>query len=165
MRGNCRVRNEDFWDTWLNDFALVEHRLRTGVLTMKKLKEYISWDFSAYNVAENKIQDNLYNCPLVSNGIDDYDERTMAPGLKNIWYCRGCEYSCEGKDFMKERNAHKRKCKYYVDHPRSPVFDHMSSKCVCCVFDKTGKKRKWWRAIQDERKADESKKKKVKRTK
>ena len=163
MRGNCRVRNEDVWDTWLNDLALVEHRLRTTDLTISKLKEYIAWDFSAYNVAEKKIADDLYNCPLVSNGVDNYDER-MIPGLKDVWFCRGCEYSCEGEGYMKERTAHKRKCRYYVNHPRSPVFDHMSSKCACCVFDKDGKKRKWWRAVQDEYKV-EQKRKKVKRKK
>jgi hypothetical protein len=163
MRGNCRIRNEDVWETWLNDLALVEHRLRTTDLTIKKLKEYIKWDFSAY-VADKKISDELYTCPLVSNGIDTYDER-VTPGMKDIWFCRGCEYSCEGKGYMKERTAHKRKCKYYLNHPRSPVFDHMSSKCACCVFDKKGKKRKWWRAVQDEIEADKKKKKKVKRKK
>ena len=161
MRGNCRVRNEDVWKTWLDDCALVEHRLRTGELTLEKLKEYIAWDYSAYDVAKKKISDDLYKCPLASNGVDDYDTR-ISSDLKNIWFCRGCEYSCKGENYMQERTAHKRKCKYYVNHPRSPVFDHMSSKCVCCVFEK-GKKRKWWRVAQEENEIE--KKKKVKRKK
>ena len=163
MRGNCRVRNEDVWETWLNDLALVEHRLREKTLTLKELKSYIKWDYSAYNVAKKKISDDdLYKCPIVSNGIDDYDER-VTPDLKNVWFCRGCEFSCKGKDYMKDRTAHKRKCKYYVNRPRSPVFDHMSSNCACCVFDKNGTKRKWWRAAQDEDKLE--KERKVKRQK
>ena len=156
MRGNCRARKEDVWETWLSDLALVEHRLREKTLTMKELKQYTKWDFSPYLEGQKEIKDDMHDFPASSNGIDIFDDR-MSNSLKHVWFCRGCDFESSGethKIMMKKRTSHKNKCPYYVGKPRSPVFDHMSSSCTCCILDRDGKKRKWWRVVQDEYEKD-----------
>ena len=168
MRSNCRIRGDDKWEVWLEYFALTESHLRdpNHPLDLKKLREFIEWDFSPY-LKEKKdrlFQDDSVKCETVSNGIDEYDARNLAHedganGFK-VWYCRSCEYHCEGDDVMKKRDKHRKTCKYYVNNPRSPVFSHMSSDCLCCVTDDDGKKRKWWRTLKDDVKCMECKRQK-----
>lgn len=65
--------------------------LRSGDLTSEHLNELVSWDHSPYDSHERRRFHDEYD---LDGERYDYDIRTK------IWICRGCDWQCQGEDYL-----------------------------------------------------------------
>ena len=90
----------------------VETALRDDLeKTMKELDECIKWNWEAYEGKREEKQDPSWTCP-------------------------GCDFLVEGKTWAQKKAYHKRRCRYYNLLPSGLNYQHMSSRCCCCVVYK-----------------------------
>ena len=105
--------------------------------TIKELDECIKWDWEAYEGGREEKVDPSWTCP-------------------------GCDFIAKGKTWAQKKAYHKKRCRYYNLLPNGQNYEHMSSRCCCCVVYK-GMKLKATRAEKmiKKLKARKSKKKNI----
>ena len=112
------------FEAFLHDWGVVETKLRNEKgFDVDDLKKLVQWDHKNYT--GDAKHDSFEDGPDDPSDIPDCHRK--------VWYCRGCDFECSGENYMEERRTHKKKCRYYVETPRTPVFNHHDSNCCCCV--------------------------------
>ena len=79
--------------------------------TIKELDECIKWDWEAYEGGREEKVDPSWTCP-------------------------GCDFIAKGKTWAQKKAYHKKRCRYYNLLPNGQSYQHMSSRCCCCVVYK-----------------------------
>ena len=115
---------KDLYAHFLECWAEMERDIRAGIVTMGDVDDCITWDYSGYF----RGRDN-------ESGSSHEGDARSDP----YWICPGCGKVIAGRHAPQYKFTHKRKCKYYMEHPPR-TYNHESSRCLCCVADGNGGK-------------------------
>ena len=120
-RGGCRrehVRAEikeiqfrhneastDLYSTLLEAWGVLENDLRNKIVDLKFVYSLVKWDHHLYE-----------------NALEEFPK----------WVCPGCEYTTDTKNWRSERTKHRKHCTYYKNKSEHQ-YEHLTSRCCCCV--------------------------------
>ena len=120
-------RKRDLYERFLECFAETEEDLRTGYVSVTELHASLEWDYSSYRAQPE---------------VDEYDPADIPSQQGETWTCPGCGKVIGGKHRAQYKFYRKKTCRYYVELG-SRTYDHESSRCLCCVYPKKGRKRRF----------------------
>ena len=96
-------------------------------MTLKELDETVTWAHETYN----------------DTNVDTY-------AAEKVWHCVGCEFMAMGKaaTVRAAKSKHKKSCLYYRENTCVTPYEHLSSRCFCCIWDQKQKKKiNGWKVI------------------
>jgi len=102
----------DIYEVFFTAWGDLEKDLIEKTTSMKKIKKMVEWNYQVY---------------------DD------SPESFPRWVCPGCGFDASGEKWKNERKNHRKSCRYYKLN-NSQRYEHLESRCCCCIYPYHDKK-------------------------